>query len=146
MATNRKRRSYTAAQKEEALYLYQEQGPAAASRATRIPKGTIVSWARRQGLQSDAAAKTKAATEAAAVDAGKIRTQVTTKAIGAVDKMLDTITQRLPNEANDMPLKDLATVLGIVADKYRALAGMDRGNQNNNAVDMWLSHITGADS
>ncbi len=146
MAAKRKRRSYTAAQQEEALRLYQTDGTTAASKATGIPKNTIQGWARKAGLRTVRSAKTKAATEAAAVDAGKIRTQVTTKAIGAVDKMLDTITQRLPNEANDMPLKDLATVLGIVADKYRALAGMDRGNQNNNAVDMWLNHITGTDS
>ena len=142
MATNRTRRSYTAAQQEEALRLYQTDGTTAASKATGISKNTIQGWARKAGLRTVRSAKTQAATEAATADAAKVRANVVTKAITTVNTMLDALDRRLPNEVDALSLKDLATILGIIADKHRALATMDRGTQNTNAVDMWLDHIT----
>lgn len=136
------RASYTADQKAEALRLYQEQGPAAASRATSIPKGTIVSWARRQGLQSDGAAKTKAATEAASLDAAKTRALAVGKSITLAGKLLDRLDAAVDVEA-EMPAKDLAVIFGIVADKHKVLAGMDKTDETYSAVDAWLNHITG---
>lgn len=55
---------YTASQREEALALYEEHGPAEASRRTGIPKGTISSWASRAGRATKALANTAAANEA----------------------------------------------------------------------------------
>lgn len=43
------RTRWTAAQKAEALRIYQEHGAAAASEATGVPIATISSWARRAG-------------------------------------------------------------------------------------------------
>jgi transposase-like protein len=43
------RTRWTAAQKAEALRIYQDQGAAAASEATGVPIATISSWARRAG-------------------------------------------------------------------------------------------------
>lgn len=142
MAAKKKRRSYTAAQQEEALRLYQTDGTTAASKATGIPKNTIQGWARKAGLRTVRSGKTQAATEAATADAAKVRANVVTKAITTVNTMLDALDRRLPNEVDALSLKDLATILGIIADKHRALATMDRGTQNTNAVDMWLDHIT----
>jgi transposase-like protein len=48
------RTSYTPEQKAEALRLYAEHGVAEAARRTGIKAGTISSWARRTGTQSEA--------------------------------------------------------------------------------------------
>lgn len=45
---------YSAQQRQTALDLYAEHGPAEAARRVGIPKATIASWARRDGLQTDA--------------------------------------------------------------------------------------------
>lgn len=47
---------YSAEQRQTALDLYAEHGPSEAARRCGVPKNTIVSWARRGGLQSDAPA------------------------------------------------------------------------------------------
>lgn len=49
------RATYTPAQRQEALDAYREHGPAEAERLTGVPKKTIASWARRHGVQTDAA-------------------------------------------------------------------------------------------
>lgn len=61
------RRTYTPEQREEALYLYVQVGPAEAARRTGIPAKTIASWAGRSGMQSDAPEKTEAAVAAASL-------------------------------------------------------------------------------
>ena len=59
------RRSYSDEQKAEALALYAEVGAAEAARRTGIKRGTLVSWASRAGVATDAAANLRAATEVA---------------------------------------------------------------------------------
>lgn len=48
------RQRYTQQQRDEALALFVEHGPAEASRRTGIPDGTIASWAHRAGIASEA--------------------------------------------------------------------------------------------
>ena len=48
---------YTDEQKQEALDLYEEHGPAEAERRTGIPKKTIASWGYRSGVQTTAPTK-----------------------------------------------------------------------------------------
>jgi transposase-like protein len=82
------RRTYSDAEKAHALDLYQTEGPAQAALATGIPKGTILSWAHRAGLQSDCIAEMGKARQAAsltlearkAVLAGRL-TEVAEKAV-----------------------------------------------------------------
>jgi hypothetical protein len=47
-------RKYLPHQRDEALALFVEHGPAEASRRTGIPDGTIASWAHRAGIASEA--------------------------------------------------------------------------------------------
>lgn len=136
------RASYTADQKAEALRLYETEGPSAASEATGIPKGTISSWAIREGLQTDCNSKTAAATEAASLDAAKTRALVVSKSIALTSKLLNRVNAAVDVE-QEMPAKDLAVIFGIVADKHKVLASMDKADESYSAVDAWLNHITG---
>lgn len=43
--------AYTDSERQTALALYAERGPAVAARATGIPSATIRSWANRSGAQ-----------------------------------------------------------------------------------------------
>lgn len=74
------RRTFTEAEKAEALALYAEVGKAEAARRTGISAGTIGAWASRTGVATDAAANIRAATEVAAAkrtyDAQEFRTQM----------------------------------------------------------------------
>ena len=63
------RRSYTDAERQKALDLYIEVGPAEASRRTGVPAATIRSWALRAGA-TVARPRTQAAT--AAVEAARL--------------------------------------------------------------------------
>ena len=67
---------YTESKRQQALAIYQQEGAAAASKATGVPRGTISSWARRAGIQTDAPTKTAAATLAAAAKIALRREQL----------------------------------------------------------------------
>ncbi len=58
---------WTKAQRDQALELYREHGPAEASRRCGIPTKTISSWAGRTGVRTDAPSHTDAAVRAAAM-------------------------------------------------------------------------------
>lgn len=141
-ATNSGRASYTADQKAEALRLYEEQGTSAASRLTGIPKNTIQGWAKAAGIRTVRNEKTAAATEAASADAAKTRALVVSQSIALTSKLLNRVNAAIDVE-QEMPAKDLAIIFGIVADKHKVLAGMDKTDETYSAVDAWLNHITG---
>jgi transposase-like protein len=58
-------RTYTAKQREEALALYVEHGPAEASRRCGIPSTTIRQWGKRSGKTSPRADRAAAGAVAA---------------------------------------------------------------------------------
>lgn len=61
-----KRRTYTDKQRSEALKLYAEDGLSAAHKKTRIPKTTIQSWAKRNGVRTSATQNVREANQAQA--------------------------------------------------------------------------------
>lgn len=134
---------YDETQKAEALRLYQELGTTEASAQTGIPKGTIATWANRAGLKTDRTPKMAAAIEASKIDAAKLRAEFSGKSIALADRLLTMIDERLDAEAADIGAKDAAVILGIVADKHRVVASMDKATQSHSDVDQWLEHITG---
>lgn len=135
---------YTAEQRAEALQLYKTEGTRAASKATGIPRSTIQSWAKTAGLRTERTSKTAAATEAAASEAARTRAEAALTAIILANKLLGILSERVDDESDDIPVKDLAVMFGILADKHRALAEMDAANDSYAAVDAWLVHLTGA--
>lgn len=66
-------RKWTDEQREEALRLHLEVGPAEASRLTGVPKGTVASWARRQGVETRVVPAREEAVEASALVAEQRR-------------------------------------------------------------------------
>ena len=85
------KRTYSQAEKEKALAAYVALGPAETARQLGIPKGTLVSWASRAGVQSDAAQKTQAATEAAeaycAAKRAELKRLLIEKAVDLIERM-----------------------------------------------------------
>ncbi|MGP5484586.1 hypothetical protein ACTXMZ_16555 [Brachybacterium alimentarium] len=135
------RRKYTEEQKAEALRIYKAEGTTAASKQTGIPKPTISSWARRDGMHTVRNQNTAAATEAATVDAAAARATVAGNTIRAADKAASTILERLEAEALTIPLRELATVYGILVDKHVLLARLDDTGDDYSAVDSWINHL-----
>lgn len=58
------RRSYTDAEKAEALALYETDGPTAVQQAMGIPKGTVTRWAQAAGVATVSNERNAAAVEA----------------------------------------------------------------------------------
>ena len=131
-------REYAEDEKATALALYQEIGLANAWRQTGIPKPTIASWARRAGLpHTDASAKTKAATMAAAARADQLRAEIRLKILEKVDDLLDRMDAEhveFKNSAKEIrevvypiapasAVQNYATSVGILIDKYRLEVG-----------------------
>lgn len=133
---------YTDEQRAEALQLYKTEGTRAASKATGIPRSTIQSWAKTAGLRTERTSKTAAATEAAASEAARTRAEAARKAIVLANKLLGILAERIADESDDIPAKDLAIMFGIMADKHRLLTEMDTANDSYAAVDAWLLHLT----
>ena len=134
---------YSDEAKREALHTFQNEGLAAAARASGATKTSIRRWAKAAGIVTEHSAKTAAATEAAQIDAAALRAATAGKSIKAADLIADLIIERLPIEGRDIPMKDLATVMGILADKHAVLIKMDQGNEEHAAVDAWLEHVMG---
>lgn len=100
------RPKYTDAQRAQALDLYVEHGPAEAERRTGIPRKTIASWARRAGVQSDAPAKTAAATEAAKLTLEQRKTAMADRVLDEAGRLLDqlfaaTVEKRILSRGDD---------------------------------------------
>ena len=126
---------YPEAMKAEALRLYAEVGPSEAARRTGIPKTTISGWARKSGLRTDASAKTRAATEAAAARNGERREAIRAKFLERIDRALDRMVERYVEyvgkdgnyvEYPEPPggaMRDLAITAATLLDKYRLEMG-----------------------
>ncbi|MFC9934594.1 transposase [Glutamicibacter sp. NPDC127525] len=67
-------RKYTDKQRQEALHLYEQEGPTAVAQKLGIPKGTVAQWAKQTGTQTVRNERTAHATEAVMVD-NKLRRQ-----------------------------------------------------------------------
>lgn len=134
---------YSDEAKAEALRIFQNEGLAAASRASGATKTSIRRWAKAAGIVTEHATKTAAATEAAQIDAAAVRAATASKSIKAADAIADLILERLPTEGGLIALKDLATIQGILVDKHVVLIRADQGNDEHTAVDAWLTHVMG---
>ena len=141
------RQTWTPEQRAEALELYPEHGPAHAGRQLGIPLGTVASWARRAGVRTVAAEKTRAATEHAAATMQQkkltLADQVADEArrvLGqlfapTVEKKIVTLSGGLHDRGDwaiaeverDAPTfadqQRIATTFGILVDKLQVLTG-----------------------
>lgn len=134
---------YTEEQRAEALALYEEQGPSAVQEQLGIPKQTVQHWAKADGIRTVRTSKTNAASEAKQADDKAVRAMIASDGLNVARIAADIIKRRMAVEADDIPLKDLATLYGIFIDKHSVLTKLDVGNQDHSAVDKWLDYITG---
>lgn len=128
-------RTYTDDEKQEALLLYVDHGPAEASRRSGINALTISSWAKRSGLHTNAVVKTKEATEALIARADsmrvELRVRMLAKALDLVDRMDAPHVEFKGKDANQVTypvapagaVQNYATSVAILLDKYRLEVG-----------------------
>lgn len=133
--------TYTDEQKAEALRIYVEQGPTAASQAIGANKGTITRWAKNAGLRTNVTPNTQAATAAASAqakqrrtelamllleDAHKLRQQLwqpaTVHAFGGKDNTYEE--HELP-EPTFVDKKNILSAVGVAVDRVVKLEQLD---------------------
>jgi transposase-like protein len=81
------RRSYTDAEKANALSLYVDHGTAEAARQTGIAKGTIAAWASRAGVATLAPENLQAATEMKLLDMDARKAELAADLMGDVQRL-----------------------------------------------------------
>ena len=118
MEANARPHRYTAEQRDAALELYREVGPAEAGRRLSIPSGTVRSWARRNGCAAVATENRRAAVEAARLTWEQRRSGLTVRLGEVAAELLERVKKAEPGEA-----KALATALAILVDKAELLSG-----------------------
>jgi hypothetical protein len=79
MAADGQPRTYTGAEREEALRLYRDLGPAETGRQLDIPAGTVRQWALRAGLTDSRHATARAGTAAARQTWAQRRAEMTVR-------------------------------------------------------------------
>ncbi|AZL13758.1 hypothetical protein CXR25_13735 [Brevibacterium aurantiacum] len=132
---------YTTDQKNRAIAIYREHGPSEASRRTGAAKSTITRWAQAAGVRTTVLSRTAAATAAASVDARALRLKIAGLTLQGAEKVLEIIYRRLDDEADTMPLKDLAIIAGVLVDKHVSLSHLDGEHPDTSAVDSWLDYV-----
>jgi transposase-like protein len=114
-------RTYTPEQREEALRLVAEHGPAEASRRLTIPAGTVRSWAWRYGVATPVpeSERTRAATDAAKLSWAQRRLELA-KETGAVAADL---LERIREATKAADVRSLASGFGVLVEKAQLLDG-----------------------
>ena len=149
--SSKKTKSYSEAEKANALAVYVEKGPREAARETGIPARTIGRWAARQGLSTEVQAKTAKATatarEQAALRREKLRMLLLDKAVDVLERMdaphkdfkvvgVGDHVSEIREVHYDLPtpggVKDYAIAVGVLIDKYRLEMGETTDNRNTN--------------
>lgn len=82
-------KTYTQAQKDAALALYETDGPTAVEKQLGIPKNTVAGWAKRSGVRTVRNERTRNAVEAKVVDGKLRRANITERLYGRAEKILD---------------------------------------------------------
>ena len=82
-------KTYTQAQKDEALALYETHGPTAVEKQLGIPKNTVAGWARKAGTRTVRPERVRAAIEAKVADGKLRRASIVSRLYGRTEKILD---------------------------------------------------------
>lgn len=156
--------SYTPEQRQEAVRLYGQHGPAEASRRTGIPARSIRNWASRAGVTGPRAKKVAAATEAARASFQQRRYELRGRLLEQIHDVLERMNEphqefkgQFANEVvyDSAPagaMRDYATTFGILLDKLRLELGEATGRHENvnrgevdGEIDRLLARLAGND-
>lgn len=116
------RRTWTDEQREHALAVYADHGPAEAARRTGIPKGTIAAWANRREVQTRVAENLENARLVASMRWAERRSELADQAGEAAAIALAQAVAAL-QAGNDHLAKAAGVVFGIAVDKAQLLTG-----------------------
>jgi len=152
-------KTYTQAQKDAALALYETDGPTAVEKQLGIPKNTVAGWARKTGTRTVRTERTRAAVEAKVADGKARRQAIVQRLYGRTERILDRLeadtyrwkvatkegTEVLDDcEAPAAEERNHATAIAIYLDKATKLEDYDRsGEESGAAVDKWLEFMMG---
>jgi transposase-like protein len=112
-------RTYSPEQREEALALYVEHGPAAAASRLGIPASTVRSWAKRAGKQSPRADRAVAGAEAARRTWAQRRADVALESGEAASELIE----RIRGTSKAREAADWSRAFAIAVDKAQLLDG-----------------------
>ena len=146
------KRTYTEAERQEALTLYREEGPTAVEAKLGILKGTVTRWAKAAGVETVSVDRTRAGTEAASVYAKARRQELTRLLLEDAHRLREQLWKpaRLVNFGGkdntlnettlDEPLfvdkKNIMSAVGIAVDRVVKLESVDQDNGAAAAVSM----------
>lgn len=140
------RRTYTDAERAQALELYAAQGPTAVQEQLGIAKGTVTGWARANGVRTVRNETTAAATAAAVVSIAERKTRLAKDLMGDIERLRTQLftpckvrkvvtlaggKERGEAEVVDVELeqpsfadqRQIMTTLAIAVDKVQVLTG-----------------------
>lgn len=148
----RAQRTYTEQQKEQALKLYEIEGPSAVQAQLGIPKSTVRGWARKQGTRTVRTERTRAATEARTADLQARRQELKALLIDDAHRLREQLWKpaRLVNFGGkdntlnetklDEPLfadkKNIMSAVGIAVDRVVKLETVDADGGADEAVSL----------
>lgn len=141
------RRRYTDEEREAALALYAEQGPTAVQEQLGIPKQTVQSWARADGVRTVRNERTAEAVEAARLDREltreRLRDAMLAKALDLIGRMDEPhidfrgkdVTKVTFPKASASGCQAYATAAAILLDKFRLEVGEATNRTETHTTD-----------
>lgn len=151
-ATNVAKRSYTEDQKQEALHLYELEGPTAVQKKLGIPKSTVTKWAKANSVPTVHTSRTREATEARSVGLKARRQELTALLLEDAHKLRKqlwepTVVFNFGGKDNDYnehhvdepSFADKRSILGsvgIAVDRVIKLEAVDQDGGQTTAVSM----------
>ena len=118
-------RVYTEEDRREAVDLYIRYGPAEAGRTLGIPESTVRGWA----MDADAEMKNPADSQAVKLSWDRRRALAANLMGDEVLRLMNVLHDHSAEELAGERPKDVAIILGILADKAQALTGGKTGNE-----------------
>lgn len=148
----RARKTYTEEQKEQALKIYELEGPTAVRDQLGIPKSTVDRWRKKAGVRTVRNDRTRAMIEARTVDLKARRKELTALLLDDAHRLREQLWQpaRLVNFGGkdntlnettlDEPLyadkKNIMSAVGIAVDRVVKLEAVDADEGLDQAVSM----------
>lgn len=112
------------------------------ARQTGVSAGSVTNVCKQNDLSFDRSG-TEKATKSKQADDKAMRALIASDALNVVQSVSKILAHRLATNPDEIAIRDLITMYGVLTDKHAVLTKLDIGNQDHSAVDKWLDYITG---
>lgn len=145
-------RKYSDSQRAEALKLYESSGPTAVQKQLGISKATVTGWAKATGTRTVRVARTRAATEARAVDLKSRRQELASLLLEDAERLRrqlwqpakvinfggkdNTLAETTLPEPQFVDKKNIMTTVSTALSSVAKLEAIDNDNGSNHAKSM----------